>query len=358
MQQSVTSTKPILIDALHINMGGALMILNHLVDRLVARNVNFVLLKDERCPKLRSEQTIPEIMVMSSGERLRRRYYKSHRESFSAVLCLGNIPPTIKMPVPVHTYIHNVSLLKIPRVTSAKRQVCDYLKRSYIRYYAKNTDTWIVQTENTANLVNQYINQLNRPILILPFYSIPTDICKTPIEERCDYVFIGEYTGAKGHEYLIDAWRILAQKGVQPTLHLTTNVQKMWTMIEEAKALGAQIKNHGYVSFDKVVELYNRSKATVYPSLNESLGLGIIEAAEAGCDVIGCDLPYLYSVCKPSEVFQPQDPNSIAEAVLRYEKNPRKRTTLHIKDKADDLILLLLLSKDDLNISIESLKTY
>ncbi|MCH5327985.1 MAG: glycosyltransferase [Coprobacter sp.] len=343
-------TKPILVDALHINTGGALMILNHLVDRLVARNVNFVLLKDERCPGLRSECAVPEVVVMSSGERSRKRYYKSCCNSFSAVLCLGNIPPAIKMPVPVHTYIHNVSLLKIQRSTPVKLQIKNYVKRSYIRYRAANTDTWVVQTENTANLVNRYINRLNRPVLVLPFYHIPADICKTPVEERYDYVFVGENTWAKGHEDLIKAWAILAQKGVYPTLHLTTKSLRMVGLIAEARALGAQIDNHGYVSFEEVIELYNRSKATVYPSLNESLGLGIIEAAEAGCDVIGCDLPYLYSVCEPSEVFQPQAPHAIAEAVLRYEMSPRKKTALHVRDRVDDLIRLISEKVDNLMI--------
>ena len=38
--------KPILIDALHICMGGGLMILNHLIDNIVEADVDVVLLKD------------------------------------------------------------------------------------------------------------------------------------------------------------------------------------------------------------------------------------------------------------------------------------------------------------------------
>ena len=65
----MNTTKPILIDALHINMGGALMILNHLIDHLVARDINFVLLKDNRCPVLRSEGMIKTKVIMSCDER-------------------------------------------------------------------------------------------------------------------------------------------------------------------------------------------------------------------------------------------------------------------------------------------------
>lgn len=330
--------KPILIDALHINMGGAFMILNYFVDCLIARGVNFVLLKDCRCPKLRSEDIIPQTVTMESSERTRYKYYMAHRYDFSKILSLCNIPPTIKMPVPVFTYIHNVSLLKIPKSITFKQKLKNRLKRAYIRHYAKNTDAWIVQTDNTATIVNQYINRQRLPVYCYPFYCIPNDINRTPVMERRDYVFIGEYTGAKGHEYLIEAWRILAEKGIFPILHLTCNSQKVTPAINQAKKSGAKIENHGFVNFEKVIELYNRSKATVYPSLNESLGLGIIEAASAGCDVIGCDLPYTRSVCKPSEVFSSCNAQSIADAVERYEQSNSPKTVLLIKDQANELI--------------------
>lgn len=340
----MNTAKPILIDALHINMGGALMILNHLIDHLVTRKIDFVLLKDNRCPKLRSEANVPKLKIMASGERIRTKYYKSHQDSFSTVFCMGNIPPAIKMPVTVHTYIHNVSLLKIPKDYSISQKIKNYLKREYIRFYAKNTDTWIVQTSNTANLVNHYINKLNLPVLEYPFYNIPKNINQTSIGHRQDYVFIGEHTGAKGHEYLVEAWGILAQQGIKPKLHLTSNSLKLKKLIDENIKLGARIENHGYVSFDKVIELYNKSKATIYPSLNESLGLGIIEAAEAGCDVIGCDLPYVYAVCKPSLSFQPRDAQSIANAVSVYEKGGQTKTTLKIKDLVEEFIDFILIN--------------
>lgn len=330
--------KPILIDALHINMGGAFMILNHFVDCLVARGVDFVLLKDSRCPKLRSEDRVSQMVVMQAVQRKRNRYYKSHRNDFSKVLSLSNVPPAIKMPVPVFTYIHNVSLLKIPQTNTFKQKLMNRLKRAYIRHYAKNTDAWIVQTDNTATLVNKYINRRRLPVEIYPFYHIPEDINRTPIKDRNDYVYIGWYTGAKGHEYLIEAWRILAEKGICPILHLTCNSPKVVPAIEKAKRSGARIEEHGYVDFEEVCELYNKSKATVYPSLNESLGLGIIEATSAGCDVIGCNLPYTYSVCKPSEVFSSCNAEFIAEAVERYERGNSPKTILMIKDRANELV--------------------
>lgn len=322
-------------------MGGALMILNHLVDHLVKRNVKFVLLKDVRCPELRKEKAVEHTIVMSSSVSARHKYYRAHRNDFSSVLCLGNVPPTIKLNVPVHTYIHNLSLLKIPKDYSLKKKIISQFKQWFIRYYASNTDTWIVQTDTTRHIVNKVLNSGNKNIFIYPFYYIPEDIFQKPLSEREDFCFIGEYTHAKGHEYLIEAWRLLASKGFYKKLHLTVSEPSIVSLINEAAKDGADIDNHGYISFNEVVDIYNKCTATIYPSLNESLGLGIIEAAEAGCDVIGCNLPYMFSVCKPSQHFEPHCPESIVDAVLSYETNKNK-TKLIIKDKVEEFIDFLL----------------
>lgn len=330
--------KPILIDAVYIHVSGALMILNHLVNRLTARGVNFVLLKDRRCPTLQSEDDIPNITVLDPSLKARNSYYRWHRDSFSSILCLANVPPPVKMHAKVITYIHNVNLLDIPSGLRFRSSVYSHLKRHYIRFISRNTDQWAVQTLHTASLVDKHINHKRRQILIYPFFNIPDSINHTPHEMRQDYVFIGEATGAKGHEHLIEAWARLGEKGFDKTLHLTTSAPELVEPIDRALKRGARIINHGFISFDEVIRLYNKSKAIIYPSLNESLGLGIIEGAEAGCDVIGCNLPYLHCVCEPSACFRPSDPDSIIDAILRYESGNAKPTTLRIRDHADEFI--------------------
>lgn len=332
---------PILIDALHICMGGGLMILNHLVNNLVDRDVDFVLLKDNRCPDLQSESRVKHLEVLPSSFSVRRTYYKRHINDFSAVLCFGNIPPYVKMNVPVHTYMHNVSLLKIPKDYSLKKKVLSYLKRWVLVHYGKNTSTWIVQTSNTANLVNKVLKRPEQEVLEYPFYSIPAELSEVHREIKKDYVFIGDYTNAKGHDYLVDAWVKLHRMGINPTLHLTVSDPVFCRWIEAAQAEGTNIVNHGLIPFRDVIKLYQQSKATVYPSLNESLGLGIIEAMAAGCDVLGCDLPYMHSVCSPSGTFYPSDSDDIVKAVIRYENGECPKTQPLIRDKINEFITFI-----------------
>lgn len=335
--------KPILIDALHINTGGALMILNHLVNKLVSREIDFVILKDNRCPKLDSEEKIHKLISLSSDNRTRNNFYKNHQKDFHSILCLGNIPPGMKMPSPVYTYIHNVSILEIPSTYPFQWKIKNILKRYYIKYLAKYTDKWIVQTSHTASLVKKHLPCKGKDIHIFPFYHVNDRMNKTDRNRRTDYTFIGEHTNAKGHEYLLEAWIKLSKTGFDKTLHLTVGSPTFKPEVDKAIKCGAKIVNHGHISFDEVVEVYNMSKAIIYPSLNESFGLGIVEAVESGCDVIGADLPYLHSICSPSLVFKPASADSIVEAVLKYEtKENIRKTVLSAKDMADDLINFLI----------------
>lgn len=333
--------KPILIDALHICMGGGLMILNHLVDNLVKQNINFILLRDERCPKLNSEDLVPEVKVLSASFKDRQKYYKANTDTFSKILCFGNIPPSIRLNIPVYTYQHNVSLLHIPKDYSIKSKIKTYLKKLYIKSFAKNTDAWIVQTSNTANLVRKNLAKKGQQILEYPFFQIPDGINRTSRATRTDYCFIGDHTCAKGHEYLVDAWVKLMDYGVSPVLHLTVSEPVFLPAIKDAQNNGAKIVNHGKIPFDEVVDIYNLSKAVIYPSLNESLGLGIVEGIKAGCDIIGSDLPFLHAVCKPTLIFEPCNADSIVDAVLSYEHSQYPESELIIHDSIDEFITFL-----------------
>ena len=79
----------------------------------------------------------------------------------------------------------------------------------------------------------------------------------------------------------------------------------------------------------------------IYPSLAESFGLGIVEAIDNGCNVIGADLPYLYEVCNPSIVFKPADIKSIYNSLCTSLNDEYPKTTKKITNEIITLIKLL-----------------
>lgn len=334
--------KPILIDALTINMGGALTVLNRLIDGLTKAKTDYVLIKDARCPKLNSELGAREVVVMQPSFLERHRYYCTHKKEFHSVLCMANVPPTIKMPCRVHTYFHNLSLLMKQDDMPVSWKVKNWLKRMFITSFAKNTDSWVVQTSNTETLIKETLPWKGKTFFRYPIYTIPETFNAKGDEVRSDYIFVGNYTFAKGHDELLEAWKLLHRDGLDIPLHLTVwNHPQYIEKVNVAIAKGVRIVNHGKVPFEQLGKLYKKSKAVIYPSLNESLGLGIVEGLYAGCDIISSNLPFTHAICKPSEVFEPYSAKSIVEAVKRYEQGKSKRSELTIHDCIPELLELI-----------------
>ncbi len=332
----------LLIDSLYINNSGGLRLLEYLVAELQKKYEDFFLLADDRCQG--KFNSCKHVRYMNASLWGRIKFYKAEARRFSSVLCFGNIPAPIKLSVPVYTYFHNINLLTLGEAHSKKERLIMWLKREVFRHYRKNTDYWLVQTSNSAKELCKNLDEPREKVKQMPFYELLDELeALKSVKHGNDYVFVSNYTGAKGHEELVKAWQLLHRQGINKTLHLTVpfKCSEFISKIEAARKDGVEVENHGFVPFEKIIDLYDKSKAIIYPSHNESLGLGIIEAITAGCDVLGADLPYIHAICKPSGVFDPYSAESIAEAVMAYEKGDAKKSELTIYNHIDELIELL-----------------
>ena len=331
----------ILIDSLYINNSGGFRLLKYLVSVLHHKGIDFYLLADARCTG--KFDGCKHVRYMTASLWKRKKFYKAKSGRFSSVLCFGNIPTPVKMDVPVYTYFHNINLLTLDEAHSIPVKVKSWLKREVFRYYKKNTDFWLVQTSNTASELVSHLGESSDRVKLMPFYELPEgveEIAKQPHGD--DYVFVSVHVPGKGHEELLEAWRLLHSKGIDKLLHLTVQKDSPFCeKINTAQKEGVKVVNHGVIPFKEVFDLYKQAKAIIYPSHNESLGLGIVEAVTAGDDVIGSDLPFLHSICKPSAVFNPYSAESITEAVEKYEKGECGQTALTVRNQIEELIDLI-----------------
>lgn len=226
---------------------------------------------------------------------------------------------------------------------SKKEGVITKLKQIIIRLCSVNTDYWLVQTINMQKNMQCMFDKPLTKIFLYPFWqsygtSINEAFC------RRDYVYVANYTPTKQHFLLIKVWEKLHELGFNLTLHLTLSNYPIDLEQELEKALknGVKIINHGSLEKSNIQKLYNCSKATIYPSLNESFGLGIIEALTAGCDVIGPDLPYIHSVCIPSVVFSSFEVDNVVNAIIDYERGCGQKSQLTITNNLSGLVDLLI----------------
>lgn len=330
----------LLVDSLYINNSGGLVLLKYLVKKLQENKLNFLILIDERCSG--EFNSIINKRIVKASLWNRYLFYAIHGKDFTKVFCFGNIPPPIKLKVPIYTYYHNINLLIIPHNLNLYNSLLSNLKRLLFLIYKKNTNYWIVQTSNTKKALIEALNEFDSRVLILPFYDIPTidnciDNCKT------DYLYVSNYTQQKNHILLIESWIKLAELGVFPILHLTLKNYPLTLQkkIELAQSKGAKINNHGTINKTQLFNLYRKCKATVYTSVNESFGLGLIEALSLGCDVIGPNLPYIHSVCCPSETFNIESVDSLVNSILKYENGNSIKSKLIVHNEINSLIQLI-----------------
>jgi glycosyltransferase involved in cell wall biosynthesis len=335
-----------LIDALYINNSGGLELLKYLVKRLEQISADVYYLFDVRCPNHFFEVSDSKKWILKASLLNRKQFYQKYGSKFDVVFCFANIPPPIRLNSKVYTYFHNINLVQIPSASNVKTHFLSLLKKKYIISKKNNTDFWIVQTNHMSNVLSDEIGVDFTDIIQYPFYNIDFRFGKDNLL-RDGYVYIANYTYAKNHSFLLDAWGELFDKGHDLLLKLTLSdiPRGLKGQIKKCIDKGVRIKNYGTVPKDEIWNLYIESKATVYPSINESFGLGIVEALSLGCDIIGPDLPYIHSICIPSELFLLEDVESLVSAIIKYESGELSHSKLLVRDQINELIAVLINEK-------------
>ncbi|PCJ67852.1 MAG: hypothetical protein COA58_01565 [Bacteroidetes bacterium] len=332
----------ILIDSLYINNSGGLLLLNYLIEEIEKTDMEVTYLIDVR-NKTRYDYIKEERVIrLKATIRNRNQYYQSEQSKFKKVLCFGNIPPPFRLSnVTAYTYLHQYFYLdpstsKKSFLSKAKFM----LKRYYFKSLAYNTSLFVVQSHHMAEELTRVINGA-RQVHVLPFFK-STMSESTKSKNKKDFVYISNANPHKNHDILLDAWVDVHKHSPESSLHLTVSdemyhklclrIESMWEM---------NVINHGLISGEEVSDLLHSTEYLVYPSLAESFGLVLIEAAQAKCKIISSDLPYVYSVVEPTLTFDPYDQQSISDALIVALEGTGVPTKLKTKNDIDQMLKLL-----------------
>jgi glycosyltransferase involved in cell wall biosynthesis len=334
----------ILIDALHINKGGGAVLLRYLIERVLAHPEakQFFFLLDPRFEK--PSQLSSQYVVIPNKQRERKKFFAAHWHEYSKVFCFANTPPPIKLSVPVYTYSHNQKLFEAAKRPTKKMHWGPFVKYLYIVRYNRNTDYYIVQTEHMVRWIVALKLKKERQCMLLPFYDANRfSGAHTPFDQRPadEFVYISTPSPQKNHGALLDAWELLHTQGHHPLLHVTIDdtAPGLLQRVGQMTAKGIKIINHKFLD---PRELYFTRRYLIYPSIMESFGLPLIEAAESGMKVLASDLPYVKDVVIPSISFNPYVPQSIADAVVEAHAADLPFPEITTSDKVEELISILL----------------
>jgi glycosyltransferase involved in cell wall biosynthesis len=309
----------ILVDTLFINKGGGAVLLQYLIEKIMAhpRKDEFFFLLDPRFERPAVLTTNYTVIRNSMWERI--KFYRKNKHRYSKVFCFANIPPPYRLNTPVYTYFHNQKLLEAPRRKFEKKYLSLYLKYLVIKLYNRNTDYYVVQTQHMVSELTGIGLKDAAHCLTIPFYDDSKyKAVHKPFGERVhdEFVFISNPSPQKNYPVLLDAWEYLLQKGVTPLLHVTVDdtAPHLEERIKVLNEKGARIINHVYLDPAK---LYFNCRYLIFPSVMESFGLPLIEAVDSGMKVLASELPYVHDVIVPSLTFDPSDKQSIANAVVK-----------------------------------------
>lgn len=336
----------ILIDGLHINMGGGKVLLYYLIEELEKTNKEIFYLLDERIqnnlPIIKSSN---QVKFLYANFINRYKFYSQNKDRFTTVFCFGNLPPYKRMKAFTITYFHQQMYIQVPKDFKLAQRLLFYLKTFVLSKTIRNTNLWIVQNNVLKkDFSKKYKIDLDK-ISILPFYpplSLKSKEDNFVNREKYSYIYVSNATPNKNHQRLITAFCEFFDKYKIGTLTLTVseNYLEVKGVIEAKQKAGYPIKNIGFVERNKLSEYYQNTEYLIFPSLAESFGLGIVEAIDNGCKIIGADLPYMHAVCEPSILFKPLDIFSIVKAFEDSITN-KKESISYVKNNIIDIINLL-----------------
>jgi glycosyltransferase involved in cell wall biosynthesis len=335
----------LLVDALYINVGGGKVLLDYLIRKLNTSGEAVHYLLDERIRDSHEPVDNGTVEYQRASIPGRLLFYTRNKSRFQRVLCFGNLPPSIKINAEVYTYFHQPLFLEFSKELPLLQRILLSLKITYLRFLKMNTDYWMVQTSMiAAKLAKKYsIPNPEKAIRLMPFYPSLAKVASVGIRRDNCFIYVSSGEAHKNHHRLLEAFAVFFDSNKTGELHLT--VEKRFTdvyeKIRQLQDSGYPVINHGMIPHKDLKVLYDESTYLIYPSLAESFGLGIIEAIECGCKVIGADRPYLHAVCIPSEVFDPMSVHDISSALQKATEHQLPASKQLVFDNIDMLVKIL-----------------
>lgn len=340
----------ILIDALYINNGGGKVLLDYLIEQLEALDSEVHYLLDLRI--INNHPAISkanEVTYMDANLLKRHKFYLSNKKSFSCTLCFGNIPPTAKMQSTVYTYFHQPLYLVLPKSLGQISRFKFWAKSKIVNHFKKHTDFWLVQSKTIASKLATKFEVPSLKIYQLPFYPpIPCDgVRYTRVPNS--FIYVSAAGPHKNHVSLINAFCDNYDKMGSGSLTVTvsdSNIE-VFELLNRKINEGYPIKNIGFVKRADLFEQYQTHEYLIFPSFAESFGLGLVEAIENGCKVIGANLDYTYEVCQPSLTFDPSMQSSIQKSIETAISNKLDPSKQVIQNKIVELLNTIISSHEN-----------
>lgn len=323
--------RSLFIHATNVHQGGGRSLLVAIINTL-SSGMKSVLSLDSRMPIQEGMAQDVEIKRVKSSimQRFVAEKWLAHSVApEDIVLCFGNLPPLFKLRGHTIVFVQNRYLIDDVQLNGFPLSVRLRLviERLWLSKRMGNVDEFVVQTPTMKRLLEQK-TEGEIPVRMLPFMAesggYSREVSQSIMQEKNDFDFVYVASGEphKNHSRLLEAWCLLADEGMFPSLCLTLDEVRFASLCREMEMMrqrhGLNVTNAGELSHKDVLALYKKVGASIYPSTFESFGLPLIEARQAGLPVLASELDYVRDVLDPEQTFDPDSSTSIARAVKRF----------------------------------------
>jgi glycosyltransferase involved in cell wall biosynthesis len=252
-----SSPKEIKIYAQNINTGGALILLETLIQHILHVNLKVIVrvyIGSEKSLRM-SHSRLVCVELPSLFDKMKVMFKRDKHAIY-----FGNLPPARQAQHSL-LYIHNYyiaapqeELLADPTIswrTKIKYVAC----RKYINLFAQNTSAIACQT----SLMRSYMGQCLLPgqeIDVFPFYRSVKGQDK---KKDTDFCYVGLPSAHKNHERLLQAFALLSEVKCQTSCIMTIpespQNQHLLRQIAKINREGyVTIENRGYISYEEASE--------------------------------------------------------------------------------------------------------
>lgn len=322
----------LIVHAPNVHQGGGRTLLLSVLNA-VAVNDSIALLdsrldKASAPPALAVECFSPSLLGRWRAERRVHRLAKPG----DTVLCFGNLPPFFRNQGKVVVFLQNRYLFG-QRDLRAFRPWERWRIRLERLWFARRLDATAMEIYvQTASMADELQRATGISARVFPFAPAATHSPTPPTEPQFDFIYVASGEPHKNHRQLIEAWRLLGQQGMFPSLCLTLDPKNNAALVQHLQRAvqdhGLNITNLGTVASTEMAQHYMQARALIYPSTLESFGLPLIEASKLGLPILASELDYVRDVVSPDMSFDPHSPLSIARAVRRFLRHGDKSQTV------------------------------
>lgn len=157
--------------------------------------------------------------------------------------------------------------------------------------------------------------------------GVVRDHVQTPFQIGCPvYLMVGTIEPRKNHGYLLDAFDLLWQNGLNVSLCFVGKVgwkcQALMKRVEVHKELNRRLFMFNDLSDRELEYYYRKSRSLVFPAFVEGFGLPLVEAMQRGLPVMASDIPVFREVGGDFiAYFNPEKPKTLAILIRQYEES-------------------------------------